>query len=294
MSAPAFLPGEFRWCEDAGARFSVRDDLASAFADAGYGLEGDGALRVSTLVGRKPLFELPTSQGDFVVRRFSHGGLLRFATGERFLDPDRPFRELALAHDLRAAGVPTPEVVAARARRASGFGWQLDLVSCRIEGTSDLGALLGAARRGEIDPRSLRCAWEPFGELVAALHARGVLHADLTPNNVLVDRASLARSEPKLYVLDLDRARVVDAVGDDERRANLRRLYRFVARREERDGGALSRSDYARFLRGMRLPRGAWKDDWRAVLDAHARKERWHKAGWKLEESFGKRRDVRE
>lgn len=274
--------------------YAVRHDVEAAFQEAGFGPESDGTLRTSELVGRKPLFELETSRGTFIVRRFSHGGLWRFATGRRFRDPSRPFREILASQHLARAGIATAEIAAGRARRVGIAGWELDIVTRRVENTLDLGDLLGRARRGEARRANIGLCCAALGILVQRLHAVGFLHADLTPNNVLVNASVLDGAEPELTVLDLDRARIVPRASDRDRRDNLRRLYRFVARREERDGRALSRTDYARFFKGYDQGGTTWKADWRAVLGAHAQNSAFHRIGWFFEESLGKKRDVRE
>lgn len=265
-----------------------------SLARTGFGPEGDGALHVSGLVGRSPLFELADGHTRYVVRRFSHGGLWRFATGRRFQDPTRPFREILAARHLADQGVQTPRIVAARARRSAGFAWHLDLVTERIEGTLDLGELLGRARRGEVSTAVVSLLAAALGVLVRRLHGCGFLHADLTPNNVLANADVLTGAEPVLWILDLDRARIVAEPSDEDRRRNLRRLLRFVARREERDGRGLRRTDFARFLKGYDPSGATWKGDWRAISREHERSLAGHRLGWRLEEWFGKRRDVRE
>jgi hypothetical protein len=241
------LPAEFSTHTSARAWLAVRRSAESALASSGYGLESDGKLATSALAGRKPLRELQTSEGVLLVRRFSHGGLLRALTRDRFFDPTRPFREIQLAEHLRQAGVDTPEIIAARARRLPVAGWQLDLVTRRVECALDLGWVLGMARRGEVARVRLRRTWRALGEFVGRLHAHGFLHADLTPNNVLVNADVLAGAPPHLVLLDLDRAQIVPRVDDYQRRANLRRFLRFVMRREQRDGRALARTDFLRF-----------------------------------------------
>lgn len=274
--------------------WAVRTECADALAHARFGPEGDGELRESALVGRKPLYEISTPAGVFVVRRFSHGGLWRFATGRRFKDPSRPFREIQLADHLARHDIRTAEIVAARARRTSGSWWELDLVTRRVDSVLDLGELMGRARRGEVAPRVISACSTALGQCVQRLHACGFFHADLTPNNVLVNESVLVGADPLLTVLDLDRARVLQVWSDEDRRTNLRRLYRFVARREERDGRALRRTDYARFFTQYSVDREAWQADWHAIERDHARADGWHKFGWLLEQTFGKRRDVRE
>lgn len=288
------LGSEYRTEVRPRAWWAVLDSERAALERTGFGPESDGGLRASDLFGRKPLFELEDGGARYVVRRFSHGGLWRFATGRRFRDPTRPFHEILCARHLEAHGVRTPRIVAARARRAHGPFWELDLVTERIGGTLDLGELLGRARRGEVPPRVVAHASAALGLLVRRLHASGFFHADLTPNNVLVNASLLEGLDPELWILDLDRARILGAWNDADRRANLRRLLRFVARREERDGRALRRTDYARFLLAYDLQGEEWKDEWRAVARDHARSLAGHRLGWRLEEWLGKRRDVRE
>ncbi|MBL8857696.1 MAG: hypothetical protein JNL28_04205 [Planctomycetes bacterium] len=274
--------------------WAVRAECAADLAEAGFGAGGDGELHASALVGRKPLFELRTPTSAYVVRRFSHGGLWRFATGRRFKDPSRPFREVCAAMHLERHGIATAEIAAARARRVGGPFWELDLVTRRIDDALDLGDLLGRARRLEVAPRVVSECARTLGQLVRRLHACGFFHADLTPNNVLVNASVLGSARAALTLLDLDRARVLSNWSDADRRANLRRLYRFIERREERDGRALRRTDYVRFFTSYTPEREAWKADWRAVARDHARADGWHRLGWLLERAFGKRRDVRE
>jgi hypothetical protein len=166
-------------------------------------------LRTSELVGRKPLYEIQTGSQRFVVRRFTHGGLWRFATGRRFRDPTRPFREIVSARHLADHGVNTVEIVAARARRPGALLYELDLVTRRVDGAIDLGELLGRARRGEVTRAAIAASAVALGILVKRMHACGFFHADLTPNNVLVNESVLSGADPKLVVLDLDRARIL-------------------------------------------------------------------------------------
>lgn len=286
------LPPGFRAERAPGLYFAVRVSAERALSAAGYGPRADGALTASASVGRKPLHELAQGDERFLVRRFSHGGLLRWLTGEVFRDPSRPFRELLLSERLRELGVRTPEVVAARATRA-GVGWRLDLVTRRVPDAVDLGHVLAAGRAGELARTNLRRLAEALGVLVGRLHAAGFVHADLTPNNVLVNRAALAGAAPELTVLDLDRSRFVDVLDDATRRDNLRRLLRFVERRE-RHGALLACTDYARFFRGYDPDGARWKDDWRSIAARHSERGVWHRAGWWLEERIAPRADPRE
>jgi len=259
-------------------------EFAPALRGAGYGLESDGAARRSALSGRKPLLELTTSAGVFLVRRFAHGGLLRFLTRERYRDPSRPFRELSLSCSLARAGVGTPAVAAARARPAPGWGWNLEIVTQRVEGAFDLDEALALAASGRIDRSALRRAVAAAGRLVRALHGAGCRHADLTTKNMLVERVLPRGGDPRTWILDLDGASLVPGLTDAERRSSLTRLFRYVLRRERRRGPALARTDWARFLRAYEPDRQRRRAHARAILASHARSLPWHGLGWKLEE----------
>lgn len=282
----AAIPPGYRVTATARGRIAVADWAAPELARAGFGLDSDGDLRASEVAGRKALAQTP--DGRILVRHFTHGGLLRFLTGRRFRDSRRPFAELALSCWLAQHGVDTPPVAAARARRAAWFGHELALATRRIEGARDLESHVVDVRAGRASRTSLRASLRAVGALVARLHALGFLHADLTPKNVLVEpRAGAA---PRLWLIDLDRSRVVGLMPETARRANLRRLWRFVDRRERRDGRALSRTDVARFLAAYEPDRAARHALWRAVAADHRREGFWHRLGWALE-GFGRRTD---
>ena len=269
---------------------AISRELAPLLRGAGYGLDSDGTSEPSVLSGRKPLRELKTAGGVFLVRRFSHGGLLRFLTRERFRDPSRPFRELAVAAALARAGIDTPSVAAARARPAPGWGWRLEIVTRRVEGAMDLDELLQLAREGRVAPRALARVARAAGGLVRALHEAGCSHADLTTKNMLVERSAAlgghAGPPPRIWILDLDRARIVPRLGRDDRWGSLGRLYRYVLRRERTHGPALSRADWARFLVAYEPDRPARKASARGIRKAHARSLPWHELGWRLEKLF--------
>ncbi|MDP6386915.1 MAG: lipopolysaccharide kinase InaA family protein [Planctomycetota bacterium] len=272
---------------------AVHADSARALHEAGYGPDQDGDLVASELAGRRPLYQFgpaaPPEAQNFLIRRFSHGGLLRWLTGDRFLRADRPFRELILSDALLRMGIQTPRVVAARAIRDRG-GWQLDVMTRRVEDSVDLGWVLGAMRRGELAVPARHRMMERLGSLVRELHLHGCPHADLQPGNILVNLSALEDEPPSYWIIDLDRSSRRSELSEGERQTNLARLYRHVARRDEQHGPSLSRSDAARFFRGYDPDGESWRKDWRAVRERHVTVLSWHRMGWLLERVFGGRR----
>jgi 3-deoxy-D-manno-octulosonic acid kinase len=267
----------------------VHADVARELHEAGYGPESDGAQVAANMVGRAPLLELRLKDERLVVRRFRHGGLLRRLTGRRFLDAERPFRELILSDALLRLGIPTARVVAARARSV-GLGWELEVLTRRVEGAQDLGKVLGRLRAGEVDERPRRRILEAFGDLVRRMHLHGCLHADLQPNNVLLKPGALEGGPVELLLIDLDRSGFA-SIGNAERRAQLERLWRHVARTEARHGACLRRTDLARFMRGYDPERSRWKGDWRAVRGRHILGLGVHGLGHALERVLAGTRD---
>jgi hypothetical protein len=288
------LPSGYFVDESPGGVLVLHAEVTRALHEAGFGPEQDGELLRSDLSGRRSLYELDTDLGRFVVRRFSHGGLMRWFTGVRYHDPERPFRELILAASLRRAGIPTPQVVAARARMAFGGGWYLDIVTRRVAEAIDLGYILGQVRAGQLEPDVCRRLLRSTGTLVRRLHRHGCLHADLTPSNILVERSTLEESEPRLWVIDLDQSRHLDDLTLGDRHANLRRLYRYTVRRERRFGRALRLTDFMRFLVAYEPDRHRRATTWRAIAAAHKRNWLFHSLGWLFEGWFARRVDPRE
>ena len=270
--------------------YAVRGDLAAGFSAAGYSANSFSALPASDLAGRKPLGELRLGVERFVVRKFSHGGLLRWITGHLYLNPLRPFREFSLARRLGELQVNVPEVVAARARSSFGATWELELVSRRIEDSFDLGTLLLRGARGVLAPQVERNCARSLGRLVRRLHELEFVHADLTPRNVLVEARSLEQAAPALWIVDLDGSRFVPGLSEQEREANLARLWRHVARMQRSGLAPRATRLCVCFLEGYEARRVQRHELYRAVGRLHRRSSAWHALAETLERSVGGRR----
>ena len=274
---PEHLSREFALEHSPVGACALRRSAREALDAAGFGLRSDGQGRAARLVGRKPVVLLGSGSNECVLRRFTHGGLLRWLTGARFADRRRPFVELELSEQLAARGVLTPQVVAARARRAKWWGWELALVTRRVSEACDGGDLLAAAARGALSQEERRAAFAAAGRLVARLHALGFLHADLHPKNLLFRRAGEAT---EAWLLDLDRSRFVRELSDTERDANLARLVRYIERRKASGQMTLSRADLARFLAAYEPDRARRRARFVGVAARYRRTLGWHRVGW--------------
>lgn len=271
---------------------AVRRDVADAFLAAGYAPGDQPRPGRADAIGKRALGEVRTAQGSALVRRFQHGGLLRWLTGERFASPRRPFDEWRLQLRLTSLGVRSPAVVAARAVRATPWGWRLDLASERVADAQDLGVLLARRRDGRLADAPWRALLTAAGRLVADLHERGFEHADLTPRNLLAQIQVPPGSAPRLWVIDLDGSRLADGALQAGRRvANLARLERHLSRMQREHALGLSRSDRWRFLCAYVADRS----ERRRLARALSRPPRgWHRLGWFLERRLGRGRGAAE
>lgn len=282
------LPEDVAVVGDARGLLAVRRDVVDAFLAAGYAPGDQPRPGRADAIGKRALGEVRTPGGTALVRRFQHGGLLRWLTGERFASPRRPFDEWRLQLRLTSLGVRSPAIVAARAVRTMPWGWRLDLASERIADAQDLGVLLARRRDGRLADAPWRALLSAAGRLLADLHERGFEHADLTPRNLLAQIAVHPDSAPRLWVIDLDGSRFSDGALQPRRRvANLARLARHLARMRREHALRLSRCDRWRFLCAY-LPDRSERRRLARVLGSPPRG--WHRLGWFLERRLGRGR----
>ena len=147
--------------------------------------------------GRGAAFAITTADGAWLVRHYRRGGAVA-----RVLDDEYPrtgvprvFRELNVSIAARAAGIPTPEVVAAVVY-ANGAFVRYDIAVVFIPDAFDLAAILFGEAAVEVDREITKAA-----SLIRVVCERGLIHADLNLKNILL-------APNGAYVVDLDRCRM--------------------------------------------------------------------------------------
>jgi 3-deoxy-D-manno-octulosonic acid kinase len=206
---------------DVTAHADIRDDLLAIVR--AHGSVYDWAAeqpQPRALRGRAPVYvaTLPSSQVPVVVRHAWHGGLLAPLTGDRFRRPTRAPREMQRSAALRAAGIPTTEVLGF-VRYDAGAGLaRVDVVTRYVDDTADLGMVLaGLTPDVDCEPALLATI-----DLLRALAQHGIVHPDLNVKNVLLRRR--ATGSPDALVIDID---VIDW---DPRRPPAEAMTRNIAR----------------------------------------------------------------
>jgi 3-deoxy-D-manno-octulosonic acid kinase len=183
--------------------------------------------------GRLPAFgiPLPHSATRVVVRHATHGGMLAWITGDRFIGAGRAPYELDVAHALRDANVPTPEFIGYALYRGGRFYNRIDVVTREVPDAQDLASVLGGS------PSNPRPALEATARLIAALAGAGAHHADLNLKNVLI---VCGPGGAAASVLDVDRV-TLGVSREDAMKRNLARFERSA--RKWLGKGALAMSE---------------------------------------------------
>ena len=215
------LPPGFRLVRDGRLRILLRGDTP----------ELEGLLRrwaTNTLPPARALLGGRGGVGAFplrpdlvaVLRPYRRGGLIRRINQSRYFGArPRPFRELRASEALRAAGVPTPEVLAAAVRWDVPGCYRGALATREVPGTINLWRYLQQAPAPERGPACVAAA-----AVTRQMHDAGAIHPDLNLQNYLVRRTA---SGHDAWIIDLDRVRLVP-VTPPARRAAFERICRSI------------------------------------------------------------------
>jgi 3-deoxy-D-manno-octulosonic acid kinase len=175
-----------------------------------------------------------------VLRRYRRGGVVARLLSDQYLwlgqARTRPWQEWDVLERARAEGLPVPEPLAACTCR-SLLWYRAALVTAYLDGTEMMTQRL---RREHLSRKS----WFDLGALFKRMHAVGIRHADLTPDNILMD------ADDRFYLVDFDMARLMPRL-DDWQWQPLYRFQRALDKRHRHQ--ALNFSE----------------DDWQALMDGY-------------------------
>ncbi len=155
-----------------------------------------------------------------VLRPYRRGGLVgRHNQARYFGVRPRPFRELRASEALRAAGVPTPDVLGAAVRWDAPGCYVGALATREVPAAINLWHYLQMAAPAERGPACAAAA-----AVTRRLHDAGAIHPDLNLQNYLVRRTP---SDFDAWIIDLDCVRL-GRVTPATRRAAFERICRSI------------------------------------------------------------------
>ena len=282
MSPFISLPPSFSLIQKGDVSLLVRDERKDFLLGEGIeDIEGFLHKKKSVsryLTGRTPHPCVPIKDGEWmVVRRYSHGGLLRGITRDLYLFGSRSFREAALTEEIRTSGIPTVHLVGAIHRRVFPFFYKSYLLSLEIPSARDLAQYfqkLGPRPSGE-PLLAKRKVIRSAGLLLRQFHRSGFFHADLQLKNFLV-------SGDNLFLIDFDRSYRKEKLSNSEVVKNLLRLNR-SAEKGNRRGLAITRSDRLRFLRGYAGDDKTIREEVKRALRYNSLRSLFHRMIWSVE-----------
>lgn len=211
-----------------------------------------------------------------VVRHYTHGGILRKLTGDRFAGSERFLDEVRASEHLRARGVNTPKVLGLLVQ-AGKLGFRRGaLVTRMIEEGRDMLEYLKSdpGARQLADPSFKKQLVRTAAVQVRKMHDAGVFHADLHVKNLLLS------PDGEVWILDLDRSRVMGKLSPGRRLSNLIRLGRSLEK-AGLDSVLSGRDTYAFFLEYLKAG-PPLEIDPRLIVRKYRRHVARHKLFWKL------------
>jgi 3-deoxy-D-manno-octulosonic acid kinase len=161
--------------------------------------------------------------GRVFVKQYAHGGLLRGLTRGRFLcvGPARSRSEFCMLERVRSLGVQAPKPILYVIK--GSFICQTWLVMEEIESSRNLVEVSREELASGTPGSDVICdVMERLGDQLLGLIRNKILHVDLHPGNVLVDR------DGAVYIVDFDKACDFHGSTEELRDLYLRRWRRAV------------------------------------------------------------------
>ena len=240
--------------------------------------------RAHYLKGRTLHPSIPFEDGKrMVLRKYSHGGLLRAITGNLFFFffGARSFRELALTEEIRSCGIPTIPTIGAIHHWIFFPFYQAYFLSLELPRAMDLiqyfNEIEAPPSRENIS--SKRKMIRSLGFLIRQFHQAGFFHGDLQLKNILV-------AGDQLLLIDFDRSYRKSTLSVKERLRNLLRLNRSVEK-WRRFGLPITRTDRLRFFLAYAGNDIKIREAMEKTFRTYSLRFLFYRFGWKVEKILG-------
>jgi tRNA A-37 threonylcarbamoyl transferase component Bud32 len=216
-----------------------------------------------------------------VIRKYSHGGLLRSFNQDLFLFDARSFKELSLTEEARSSGIPTIQPIGAIHQIVFWPFYQAYLLSLEILQAKNLIQYFQekGSHPSHEDLLHKRKMIRAAGLLLRQFHQKGFYHRDLQLKNLLING-------DQILIIDFERSYRQKDLSVSEKLKNLLRLNRSVEK-WKRFGLPITRTDRWRFL--MAYAGGDLKilKAIRKALRRYSMRLSIHRIGWVLQRIVG-------
>ena len=181
----------------------------------------------------------------WVLRRYLRGGMVARWNRQHYLGwrraKSRAWREWALLQQLHSEGFPVPQPVAASVCWPLGRVVGIYTTAILLQRLPDVVTLAAHIKHSPLAPP----LWQAVGQCIRRFHDRGVYHADLNADNILLQKSG------HIYLIDFDRGEL-RAAGPWQQ-ANLQRLKRSLLK-----------------LKGLNSTFYFCEEDWQLLLAGYA------------------------
>lgn len=147
--------------------------------------------------GRGTTFFVQHQGRDYVLRHYQRGGLVAKISKDKYLwlglHFTRPWKEWQLLEKMLKQGLPVPIPAAIKVER-TGLSYSADIMMHRIPHARTVMNILIVEALSE-------GYWIAIGSMIRRFHEKGVFHADLNANNILIDEGG------RCYLIDFDRCK---------------------------------------------------------------------------------------
>ncbi len=169
-----------------------------------------------SLLGRGSVASFSIGDLSVVLKHYQRGGLLGKLIRDTYvyngLHRARMVAEFFLLKFMLENQLPVPVPIAAKVVRRGPF-YKGDLITLKLPVTQTLGQLLQNSGMDE-------ALWRAVGQTVSQFHRKGVYHADLNANNIMMNKTG------DIFLLDFDKSHIKRNSSGNWRVANLNRLLR--------------------------------------------------------------------
>ena len=230
------------------------------------------------LNGRTPHPLIPIQNGQRVVlRKYSHGGLLKALTRNLYLFGSRSFRELILTEAIRAYGIPTVQPICAAHRLIIPPLYHPYLLTLEVPHAMNLIEYFQKVGNNPSQENILykRKVIRAAGLLLRKFHQTGFYHGDLQLKNLLV-------VDDQILLIDFDRSYRKPSLSNRERMKNLLRLNR-SAEKWSQLGLPITQTDRLRFFLAYAEKDSEILETLRKSLRAYSISLFFHRIGWTIE-----------